>query len=116
GRRSYADVDALFADVDALTFAVPPDVQCEIAVRAAEAGIHLLLEKPIATSASEALRLEQAVAARRVASIVFFTRRFVPEVVAWLQQAADLGEWDCGRVEIAADALSGEGPFAASPW
>ena len=37
GTRAYADVDALLADVDALTFAVPPEVQCDLAVRAAAA-------------------------------------------------------------------------------
>ena len=35
-----SELDALLADVDALTFAVPPDVQAELAVRAAEAGRH----------------------------------------------------------------------------
>src|SRR3979490_147024 len=62
GAQPYADVDALLADVDALTFAVPPDVQAEIAVRAAKAGRHLLLEKPIATSIAAAERIEEAVA------------------------------------------------------
>ena len=44
----YGDVDALLADVDAVAVALPPDVQAPLAVRAAEAGKHLLLEKPIA--------------------------------------------------------------------
>ncbi|MCA1648335.1 MAG: Gfo/Idh/MocA family oxidoreductase [Chloroflexi bacterium] len=116
GTRAYAEVDALFADVDALTFAVPPDVQSDLAVRAAEAGRHVLLEKPIATSVADALRLEAAVAHRQLASIVFFTRRFVPETAAWLQRVTDLGGWDCGRVENASAALVDGGSFSASPW
>jgi predicted dehydrogenase len=112
--RPYDDLDALLADVDALTFAVPPDVQAEIATRAARGGRHLLLEKPVATSVSQATLLEKAVAEAQVASIVFFTRRFVPETQAWLKHLEMLGGWDCGRVEMAAR-LQG-GPFEASPW
>lgn len=116
GTRSYADVDALFGEVDALTFAVPPEAQCDLAVRAAEAGKHLLLEKPIATSVAGAERLEDAVARAQVASIVFFTRRFVPETSAWLQRVNDLGGWDCGRAELASSALVDGGAFSSSPW
>src|SRR5258708_3713099 len=116
GAQPYTDVDALLRDVDALTFAVPPDVQAEIAVRAAKAGRHLLLEKPIATSVAAAELLEETVARAQVASIVFFTRRFVPETSAWLQRVNDLGGWDCGRAEFAASALIDEGVFSSSPW
>jgi predicted dehydrogenase len=116
GAQPYADVDALLADVEALTFAVPPYVQSDIALRAAEAGRHLLLEKPIATSVAAAERLEDAVARNQVASIVFFTRRFVPETSAWLERVNDLGGWDCGRAEFAASALVDGGVFSSSPW
>lgn len=37
GARSYDDIDALLAEVDAVAFAVPPDVQAPIAARAARA-------------------------------------------------------------------------------
>src|SRR6185295_18080660 len=46
GVRAYGGVDALIADVDAVAVALPPDVQGELAARAAEAGRHLLLDKP----------------------------------------------------------------------
>lgn len=116
GTRAYPDVDALLADVDALTFAVPPDVQCDLAIRAAEAGRHILLEKPIATSVASAERLEEAVSRANIGSIVFFTRRFVPEAAAWLQSASEQGGWDCGRAEFASSALVDGGAFANSPW
>src|SRR4051794_10659427 len=53
----YGDLDALLADVDAVSFALPPDVQAPLALRAAEAGKHLLLEKPIAFDVPTADRL-----------------------------------------------------------
>lgn len=116
GTRPYADVDALLRDVDALTFAVPPEVQSDLGVRAAEAGRHLLLEKPISTSVAEAERLEAAATQARIASIVFFTRRFLPETIAWLAEAKATGGWDCGRAEFAATALVDNGVFSHSPW
>src|SRR2546423_48997 len=79
GTRPYEQVEDLFHDVDALTFAVPPDVQASIAPKAATVGKHLLLEKPVATSAADALAVERAVDQSGVATIVFFTRRFVAE-------------------------------------
>ena len=114
--RPFMDLDALLDQVDALTFAVPPDVQARIAVEAARAGKHLLLEKPVATSVDEARRLEAAVDAARVASIVFFTRRFIPEMAAWLRQLQDRGGWDCGRAEVAASIYVDGNPFGDSPW
>ena len=114
--RAYADVDELIAAVDALTFAVPPDVQVEIGVRAAAAGRHLLLEKPIATSVADARRLEAAVDRAGVASIVFFTRRFTAETQAWLREVGELGGWECGRAEFAASIFVEGNPFGSSPW
>ena len=38
GVGAYHDVDALFADVDAVAAALPPDVQADLAVRAATAS------------------------------------------------------------------------------
>jgi predicted dehydrogenase len=114
--RAYADLDQLIGDVDALTFAVPPDVQADLATRAASAGRHLLLEKPIATSVGDARRLEAAVDQAGVASIVFFTRRFTPETQAWLRQLDELGGWECGRAEFAASIFVEGNPFGSSPW
>ena len=114
--RAYADLDELIADVDALTFAVPPDVQVDIAIRAGSAGRHLLLEKPIATTVADALRLEAAVDQAGVASIVFFTRRFTAETQAWLRHLQELGGWECGRAEFAASIFVEGNPFGSSPW
>ncbi|MCZ2859515.1 Gfo/Idh/MocA family protein [Blastococcus sp. VKM Ac-2987] len=109
----YADVDALLADVDAVAIALPPDVQAPLALRAAEAGKHLLLEKPIALDVAGADRVVDAVRGAGVASVVFFTFRFQAATSTWLTQAA--------RTRLAGGAgswlssLAGT-PFAASPW
>jgi predicted dehydrogenase len=109
----FADVDELLAQVDAVAMALPPDVQPALAVRAAEAGKHLLLEKPIALDLAAADRMVAAVQAAGVASVVFFTSRFQPATSTWLTQAA--------RTALAGGAgswlasLAGS-PFDASPW
>ena len=66
--RAVSSLDDLLQAVDALTFAVPPDVQAATALQAARAGKHLLLEKPLATAAEFARELEAAVDTAKVAS------------------------------------------------
>ena len=39
GAHAYERADDMFADVDAVAFAVPPDVQAKLAVRAATPGL-----------------------------------------------------------------------------
>jgi predicted dehydrogenase len=111
----YDDFDALLDAVDALTFAVPPQVQAELAVRAAEAGKHLLLEKPIATDLAAADRMVEAAERSAVSTVVFFTYRFVPFSEDFLDEVRthDLrggaAWWYVGH------AAAGS-PFANSPW
>ena len=90
----YDEVEELFAAVDAVAFSVPPHVQSELAVRAARAGKHLLLEKPIAVSAAEADRVAEAVAEAGVASVVFFTARFDAVQRQWVDRIGQRSDWD----------------------
>ena len=89
--KPFSDVDELIASVDAVAFAVPPDLQAELAVRAAEAGRSLLLEKPLALAVDAAERLVQAV---RAPTIMYFTRRFDPGTRRWFATAVDGHAWD----------------------
>ncbi len=112
GERGF---DELLAAVDAVVFSVPPHVQAPMAVRAAEAGRHLLLEKPVALEAAQADAVAGAVAAAGVASVVFFTERFVPPREAWLQERVAEG---ClgGHATWLASLRTPGNPFAASAW
>jgi predicted dehydrogenase len=116
GIRGHGDLDRLLAEVDAVAVAVPPDVQAELAVRAAAAGRHLLLDKPLALSLDGAERVAGAVAASGVASLVFFTLRFLPPVAAWMEQATGTGGWHGGDGAWLGTALQPGSPFAGSPW
>jgi predicted dehydrogenase len=106
--------DALLSEVDAVAFAVPPDVQAGLAARAAAAGRHLLLEKPIATSDGIADALARAVQEAGVASVVFFTARFQPDVRAWLASVAG-HQWTGGVAVWLGSALTEASPFN-TPW
>ncbi|HTW03015.1 MAG TPA: Gfo/Idh/MocA family oxidoreductase [Streptosporangiaceae bacterium] len=111
---AYDDISAFLSAVDAVAFAVPPDVQAAIAVRAARAGKHLLLEKPIAASDEAASALVEAVGQAGVASVVFFTHRFQPDVRDWLA-GVDRGGWSGGVSVWLGSALQESSPFN-TPW
>src|SRR5215218_1327595 len=100
GIEAYRDPSALFAEVDAVTFAVPPDVQAPLAVHAAGLGKHLLLEKPTAGSAPAADALARQVTDSGVASVVFLTDRYSPETRAWLAELDAAGGWRGGWVRM----------------
>jgi predicted dehydrogenase len=112
---AYHDVSAFLAGIDAVSFAVPPDVQAPIATRAAREGKHLLLEKPVALSEEAADDLVEAVEQAGVASVVFFTQRFQPEVRAWLAEAETRGGWAGGVSAWLGSALEESNPFN-TPW
>ena len=116
GVRSLPDLDAMFAEVDAVAFAVPPDVQAELAVRAARAGKHLLLDKPVALDAAAARAIADAAEAAGVLSVVFFTHRFTEESAAWLADAAAAGDWLGGGLQWLAALDSPGNPYAQSVW
>jgi predicted dehydrogenase len=115
GVTAFSDIDEFLEAVDAVDFSVPPDVQSAIAVRAANAGKHLLLEKPIATSEAAAERLADAVRDARVASVVFFTARFQPEIMQWLDDVAAQGGWAGGNALWLGSGMLDGNPFN-TPW
>jgi predicted dehydrogenase len=112
---AYEDIDDFLAAVDAVAFSVPPDVQAAIATKAAAAGKHLLLEKPVALSVAEADALVAAVEKSGVSSVVFFTARFEPEVRAWIAEVTGQDGWLGGNAILLASVLRGSSPFA-TPW
>ncbi|MFJ3336307.1 Gfo/Idh/MocA family protein [Streptomyces sp. NPDC086766] len=116
GVRAYDDVDALLAEVDAVAVALPPEVQADLAVRAARAGRHLLLDKPLAATVPRARAVVGAVREAGVASVVFFTARFQPGPEAWIAEQADRDGWFTARAQWLGAVFTRDSPFAQSPW
>ena len=114
GIRPYDDVDELIAAVDAVAIALPPQVQSPLAARAARAGKHLFLDKPLALTVAAADEVVAAVDATGVGSVVFFTSRFNPPAVDFLHHALATGGWDGGRATLLGTVVGT--PYDASPW
>jgi predicted dehydrogenase len=113
GVRAFGDLDELIAAVDAVAFSVPPNVQAELALPAAEAGRALLLEKPLALSVEAAQRLVDAV---RAPTVVFFTFRLDPGLAAWYREEVDGRSWDGGSALYLASIFEPGNPFGESVW
>ncbi len=109
-----ASFDELLATCDAVAFAVPPPVQALLAPRAAEAGKHLLLEKPLGFTLVEAEAIAAAVDASGVRSMIVLRNRFTAEgrrFVAEAQAAPALG---ASAIFVSGAALPGSS--FATPW
>jgi predicted dehydrogenase len=116
GAAAVSELEAVLGMVDAVAIAVPPDVQAELACRAAERGCHLLLEKPLALSVTDADRVVEAAERAGVQSVVFFIRRFAEPSATWFDEVVVPGEWHGGSVTWIASIFGGRSPFGQSPW
>ncbi|MFJ3923849.1 Gfo/Idh/MocA family protein [Streptomyces sp. NPDC090022] len=119
GVKVYEDPDALFADCDAVAFALPPDVQAPLAVRAAAAGCHLLLDKPVATTPEGARAVADAVRRHGVASVVFLTLRFAEPAAGWVREQSGRSGWFTAAAHWLGAVFPPDGApsaYADSPW
>jgi predicted dehydrogenase len=115
GVTPFERFEDMIAAVDAVVIAVAPEAQPQLALLAAHAGKHLLLEKPLAMSIEDAAEIERAVDAAGVASIVFFMRRFVPlleDALAALQGKV----WHACRVRMLSATIVPGSPYLNSVW
>jgi len=78
----YADWRALLerSDVDAVSVAVPSEMHVDVALAALDAGKHVLVEKPIATTMPDALRMAAAGRQAQRKLMVGHVERFNPAV------------------------------------
>ncbi len=90
--RSYDDAAKLIADdeVNAVYIATPPGNHCELALAVAEAGKACYVEKPMARTAAECLRMCEAFERRGLPLFVAYYRRRLPGFVA-AKRAIDAG-------------------------
>ncbi len=113
--RPFSRLSDMLAEVDAVSIAVQPRAQREIAVAAAQAGKHLLLEKPLALTVEDARAIEAAVKQAGVASLVFFIRRFVPEIAAAIEAGRGAG-WTRGLVRVHSSVMVSASPYRDLLW
>ncbi|TBY42358.1 Gfo/Idh/MocA family oxidoreductase [Rhizobium leguminosarum bv. viciae] len=82
----YGDFDTLLASdvVDAVYIAVPNPMHADFAIRAANAGKHVMVEKPIATSVAEATAMIDAASRRHVLLMTSYRLHNEPATLAAL--------------------------------
>lgn len=80
--KSTTDWKRLIGSVDAVSLAVPTEVHAEIACALLDAGIHVLVEKPIARTLDEADRMIEAAANSGAILQVGHAERFNPALIA----------------------------------
>ncbi len=85
--------EVLASDVDAVVIATPIGTHYALGRRALEAGKHLFMEKPLATSVAEARELVERAAAADLALMVGHTFEYSPAVVRIreMMRAGELG-------------------------
>lgn len=114
---AFGVFDEFLDAVDVVGFAVPPTVQPELVEQALLTGKHVLVEKPVALEPAQADRLAAIAAQRGLRSVVFFTHRFIPELVRWTDELVATGGWAHARVVSHSSLLRDPtNPFSASPW
>lgn len=96
GCQGYTDYRALLADsnVDAVLIATPHHLHTDIAIDAAQAGKHMLLEKPMAPTLTECDQILQAVGAAGVRLMVGHINQFAPtyKMAKALIASGEMGE------------------------
>ena len=90
--RQYGDIDALLADgnLDAISINTPNYLHAPQAIAALNAGVHVIVEKPMAMNSAEAERMQAASRVSGAKLMVAHCWRFDEEVL-WLKQQIDAG-------------------------
>jgi predicted dehydrogenase len=86
--QAFDDVAAMLGTgvLDAIVVATPDHLHADVVVLAAQAGVHVLVEKPFTTSVADADRAVAAVRSAGVVAMCLFNHRWVPAYA----QAKDL--------------------------
>jgi predicted dehydrogenase len=100
GARGYTDVDTMLreARLEAVVIGTPHPQHAAPAIRAAEAGVHVLVEKPLAATLADCDAMLTAADRARVQLGVISQRRFY-EPVRRMKEAIDFGK--IGRPALA---------------
>jgi len=99
GVRAYASYEALLGDpdIDAVYIPLPNALHAEWAIRAAQAGKHVLCEKPLGMTADEVTRMYAAADQAGVVLMEAFMYRFHPQI-RWAQEQIAAGRIGAPRV------------------
>ena len=100
--RVYSSASELIddPDVDAVYVATPPSSHCAIALRAAAAGKPCLVEKPMATSHADCLRMIAAFQEQQLPLWVAYYRRALPRFLKVRELLRDRAIGDLAAIQV----------------
>lgn len=102
-KKVYTSVDDLLedGDFDAVDICLPHDLHAQVAIAAAEAGKHVLVEKPMALSLEEADAMIAAAGKNDVKLMCAFCERYDPQYVKIkeLVESGAIGQVICARAD-----------------
>ncbi|HMV30148.1 MAG TPA: Gfo/Idh/MocA family oxidoreductase, partial [Anaerolineales bacterium] len=92
-KRQYETVDAMLQDgsVDALVISTPNYLHAPQTIAALQAGVHVMVEKPMATNAQEAEQMNKAAETSGALLMVAHCWRFDPDVLWLKEQSKKIG-------------------------
>lgn len=112
---AFPDLNALLESVDAVAVAVDPMAQPGVAIEAAQAGKHVLLEKPLALDNASAARIAAAIESAHVQSLVFLTQAFDPTSQQAMLRLLN-GRWDGVQGRVLVPGADVDDRAAARSW
>lgn len=110
---SYEDMDRIRENkaIDAVYVALPNNMHAEYTIRSAKAGKHVLCEKPMATSVSDAEAMIDACKTANVKLMIAYRCQYEPTN---LKAVKLIREGAIGKVQVIHSAFGGN--FAAGEW
>lgn len=114
GIRVFDRYDQLLEAAEIVDLAIVPGLQPEYGLQAADAGCHLMLEKPAGIDAPSVKALHQTITIRGLAATVFLGRFFDSERLRWLEAQANR-RWEHASAEWIASSFLAGNAFAG-PW
>ena len=118
GVAAYPALDDALSDdaVDAVVIATPHPSHREITLKAADAGKHVLVEKPMSVTPSEADDMIRACRTARVKLGVLFNNRFRPEAIKMRQLIDDGAIGDIYRVAMSSAMIRSQDYYDRLSW
>lgn len=115
----YQDVEAILKDpeIDIIYIATTPDTHMDYAIRCAQAGKHCLIEKPLALSFEEGLKIKEAFDAAGKKAFVAFYRRSLNRFnkIAELMNSGVIGETEAVNVVRFVKSVDDENAWRMQP-
>ena len=82
-KNYYKNIDPVLKDeeIEAVIIASPTPTHKDVAIKAAQAGKHLVIEKPLAASLSDGLKIKKAIKKSNIRATVVQNYRYYPSII-----------------------------------